>query len=124
MLGVVNHSCSLLQSKRYVSGLIRGRAGEGSCAKGLDNVTKLLQQFRQETFVLGQCVHDGCILMGHEMVHPGGAFPQMAQLPCELLSLACNECATILMPDSVDDFANVGDIGSWNGHCESVCVQD
>ena len=61
VLGVVNHSCGLLQSKQYVSGLICGQAGEGSCAKGLDNVTKLLQRFGREMFVLGQCVRNGCI---------------------------------------------------------------
>ena len=104
--------------------LIYGRAVEGSCFKGLDHVTKFLRRIRQETLVLLQCVCDGSVQVGQEVVNPGGAFCEVAQLPRQLLCRTHDESATIRMPGCVDDFVNLIDIGARDGDGESVCVQD
>ena len=62
--------------------------------------------------------------MGHEVVQPWGSFCEVAQLSCECLRLAHDECAALLVPGCVNDGPNVVDVGAWDGHCESVCVQD
>ena len=58
------------------------------------------------------------------MVYPGGAFCQVAQLPCQLLRLDHDKSVTILMLGCVDDFANVVDIVARDGHREAVRVKD
>ena len=104
--------------------LIHGQAVEGSCFEELDHVMKLLQRFCQETIVLCQCVCDGSVQVGHEVVYPGGSFCVVAQLPCQFLCLAYSESVTICVPGFVDDFANVIDVGGdQDGDGELVCVQ-